>query len=912
MTVIFVIAGIILGALLSDISSNLALAVTGGVIGFVLAYAISLNNRVRELAQQLSTLKASKPTEAALPAPDKSNDQDEVRARTSKPAQTQTVTASSAPPPEKSASASLQPTTPQQTPSPWEAAKPSGQGNNSAPGLDAVIFDKIKDLLFGGNTVVRMGIVVLFFGLSFLIKYAAEHNKLPIEIRLTGVGIVAIVMLILGWRLRHKRDKYAMILQGGSIAVLYLTVFSALRIYQLIPAGAAFFILFALAVFSAALAVLQNSRSLAIFGISGGFLAPILTSTGQGSHEMLFSYYAVLNLGIFAIAWFKAWRPLNIVGFVFTFGIATIWGVLRYTPDFLYSTEPFLILFFLFYVAIAVLFATRQKPELKGYVDGTLVFGTPIAVFGMQYGLIHTIEYGLAFSAVALGLFYISLGTVLIKYGKSMMRDMSESFLAIGIIFGSFAVPLAVEGRVTSTIWALEGAGLIWIGLKQGRLFPRLFGILLQLGSSINFLFSTKYSGDAIPILNSNYLGYFVLAISLLFAANRLYVYRDKLRKGEGGVEFVLFLLGCVWWFAGGVSEIHTMAMNKYELNLYLVFFALSSVFAFILSDVLTWRLPKFVFLILLPISLLIALAQTITFSHPFIHFGYLAWPIVVACFYWMLKKAEAVDFFIEKIKPLQPVMHIAMLWLILFLLIIESNWWIKQAVGTGGIWFKLSWVLIPGAYLLLLNLQRVRQLWPISQFNKIYIFTGAIPLTAFLWIWAIFMILTNPGKPDPLPFLPVLNPMDITLLFVFFVLALWFVSIFKQYRESLVNLPKEHVLKFAGFSLFLWANSVVIRSLHYWADVELKFKVIMSSVLVQSSLSFFWGLLAMVIMIMSSSKRNRPVWFAGAILLGLTIIKLFIIDLKNSSNLQAIGAFIAVGVLAMVIGYFSPLPPKS
>ncbi|MBL3921596.1 DUF2339 domain-containing protein, partial [Bacteroides thetaiotaomicron] len=85
-------------------------------------------------------------------------------------------------------------------------------------------------------------------------------------------------------------------------------------------------------------------------GSAGGFLAPVLLSTGQGNHVALFSYYALLNAGIFAIAWFKAWRPLNLLGFVFTFTIGSAWGVTAYRPALFASTEPFLILFFLMYV----------------------------------------------------------------------------------------------------------------------------------------------------------------------------------------------------------------------------------------------------------------------------------------------------------------------------------------------------------------------------------------------------------------------------------------------------------------------------------------------------------------------------------------------------------------------------------
>src|SRR5262249_56258794 len=113
-------------------------------------------------------------------------------------------------------------------------------------------------------------------------------------------------------------------------------------------------------------------------GVAGGLLAARLGSTGQGRHVMLFSYYLVLNLGIVAIALYKSWRPLNLLGFAFTFVIGTFWGVTRYQPEQFGSTEPFLVAFFLLYLAIPVLYALRQSLTLLHYVDGTLVFGVPL------------------------------------------------------------------------------------------------------------------------------------------------------------------------------------------------------------------------------------------------------------------------------------------------------------------------------------------------------------------------------------------------------------------------------------------------------------------------------------------------------------------------------------------------------
>jgi uncharacterized membrane protein len=122
---------------------------------------------------------------------------------------------------------------------------------------------------------------------------------------------------------------------------------------------------------------------------------------------MLFSYYLMLNASIIGIAWFKAWRPLNLVGILFTALIGLIWGVRSYRAELFESTEPFLIAFFLMYVAIAILFArkstdTAESKQTAAAVDGTIVFGTPIFAFGLQAGMLHDTEYGLAFTAIGI------------------------------------------------------------------------------------------------------------------------------------------------------------------------------------------------------------------------------------------------------------------------------------------------------------------------------------------------------------------------------------------------------------------------------------------------------------------------------------------------------------------------------
>jgi uncharacterized membrane protein len=119
-----------------------------------------------------------------------------------------------------------------------------------------------------------------------------QHLHVPIELRLAAVALAAGVLLGIGWRLRRSREGYALALQGGGVGLLYLTIFGALRLFGLLPAGPAFALLLAVAALSAVLAVLQDSLALAVLGAAGGFLAPILASSGAGSHVALFGYYA--------------------------------------------------------------------------------------------------------------------------------------------------------------------------------------------------------------------------------------------------------------------------------------------------------------------------------------------------------------------------------------------------------------------------------------------------------------------------------------------------------------------------------------------------------------------------------------------------------------------------------------------
>lgn len=767
---------------------------------------------------------------------------------------------------------------------------------------------KLWTWLFGGNAMVRVGIVVLFFGVAFLMKYAVENLYVPIEARLTGVAIGAIVMLVLGWRLRDRAGGYGLVLQGGGVGVLYLVVFGALRIWHLVPAELAFALLVAVAFSSAALAVAQDSRALAIAGVSGGFLAPVLASTGQGSHVMLFGFYLVLNLGVLAVAWYKAWRELNIVGFAFTFVIGALWGHSYYGPEHYATTQPFLAAFFLLYVAIAVLFALRRAPRLVDYVDSVLVFGVPLVAAGLQLGLVKEFEYGAAWSALALGAFYVALAHLLWRQHRESLQLLVECFVALGVAFATLAIPYAFDGRWTAASWALEGAAALWIGVRQKRALPRWFGLLLQPAAGIAFLASAPGLTPALPVLNSRFIGGMTLALAGLFCAWYLQRNREPEHHVAPAVAGFLLAWGAGWWVGTGWQELGEFVPQKDMVRSLQLLYAAASALVFALARrALAWPAISFAAMALLPIMIVHALLWQGAIGHPFAGFGYAAWPGSFVAMYWVLARSET-----DLPESLSRACHCVALWLLAVLAGWECGWQIDAVVGQGRIWAQIARPLVPALLTAWIATRTQMSRWPFNPHLRLYLAHGLAPVMVALWLWVIYINFASNGNPAPLPYVPLLNPLDLAVALVAVVFVIW--------RRALERIgmpaPLAELLRAAPVWLgaigFIWANGILLRSLHHWAEVPFRLDAMLRSTLVQASFSVFWSLLALGAMLFANRRRMRSFWVCGAGLLGIVVVKLFIIDLQRIGGMERIFSFIGVGVLLLVIGYFAPVPPRS
>lgn len=880
----------------------------GALLGVLLAQVLHLRTRTQTLSEQLEAFKraieSQRATTRERPVEPQQPVQPVVPARAPVTQTTRTdVPGAPTPaqaPPMRPAAASLSATAPEVARSPRSPIPPRELSR-----IDVLIGDFIT-WFKGGNPLARIGIVILFFGAVFLVKYAAENNLFPIELRFAAIALGAFALLIVGWRLRDKRAVYAQLLQGGGIAGLYLIVFAASRLYQLLPLGFAFGLMIVIALSAAILAVAQNALSLAVIGTAGGFLAPILVSTGSGNHIALFSYYAVLNLGVFAVAWFRTWRVLNVLGFVFTFTITSLWRASGYQPGDLISADFFLILFFLLYVGVSILNCVRQPPNLKGYVSGSLVFGLPVVAFTLHATLVSRIEFAMAWSALALGAFYLALGWILFRTRRDTFRLLVEAFAALGVIFASLAIPLAFDTRTTAAMWAVEGAGLLWLGVRQQRKLARAFGALLQVAAGVGFLLGLYRLTAGQPVLNSAYLGALMLGVSGLASSYWLHRNRQNQAQYEGGAEVVFALWGTAWWLFGGLYEIDRFVVAA-VLGCALIYAALSVGLLAAIGIGLRWPLPQTIGLYLPALAGVVCLSYAAGVSHPFAQWGESGWLLLFATHYGLLylvdiKKSQAND-------VAASALHAGAYWMLAGLIAWEVSWQVEYHAS--GVWSQLPWGLAPALLLAAIGRRHPVPAWPLARFSDVYRLTGAMPLAIAVSAWIVFINLTNVGDPAWLPYVPLLNPLDISVALCLAALGLWWTSLDPQQRGHLLSLHERTPVACISALTFLWLNAALIRALHHNWGAPITVYGIMNSTLVQASLSIFWGLLGFTAMTIAARQRWRYVWMVGAALMIIVVAKLFLIDLSSIGTIARIISFLTVGVLLLVTGYLAPLPPR-
>lgn len=807
-------------------------------------------------------------------------------------------------PPPIATSASVAP--PIQAPSASQSSAPqsTAPGVRSAsstprePTWDERLVSTIKRWFTEGNVPVKVGIVVLLFGVAALLRYAyvQQYFTFPVEYRFIIIAAFALAALAFGWRERERNPAFGLSLQGGAIGTLMITIFAAYKYFNLLPAELSFGLIVILVAGAALLAVLQNSMWIAVLGFLGGYLAPVLISTGSGNHIALFSYYAVLNAAVFGIAWKKSWRALNLMGFVFTFGVGTLWGAKYYRPELFNTVEPFLILFFLFYIVIGLMYVIKQTEYRKPWVDGTLVFGTPLLAFPLQAKLLEDNRLGLAFSALIISLIYG--GLVYFLHRRKNDRLLAEAYGALALGFATLAVPLAFSSATTATVWALEGVGIAWIGLRQKRMLPTVTGVLLQLLAAGAFIISLiDMAFDSTPtqqlVLNPEYLGAFILALSG-FMLSLIF----KRLSSNKTMPVLLFLWATLWWFTAMLLDLKTAERGIGIWQYMMAYFSISILVATLLQKRLNWSAMKKLAAFCVFTAPVFVLFAAMEFSAPLMLPTWAYWAaFVVASVYalWSEASSEA-----AQSSRAGGFMHIALLWSVALAFSLQWHYEVDTVFNLSQGWYAPA-ICMP-ILLMTLGLWRMKEVfaWPMQkrfhQYDAAW-FTPALALLACAWVVGLFL----EGSADPLMYIPIINPLELSLLAA----AALFAAYIRHEKPDMQGL-----LKLWPYFGLVFVTMATLRGVHHLYRLPWDPSILESGV-TQTSLTIVWSLIGVSGLILGSRRGDRKQWMAGGLLMLVVLGKLILVDRTYMANIPGIVSCLAVGLLLVVVGYFAPQPPK-
>lgn len=671
----------------------------------------------------------------------------------------------------------------------------------------------------GENLINKLGILILVLGISFFVKFAIARDWINEPARV-GIGILcgALVMGI-AHKLKKNYAAFSSVLVAGAISIFYFTIAIAFHDYQLFSQTVAFAIMTVITIFSVLVSVSYNRQELAVLSLIGGFAVPFMVSTGEGNYVVLFTYIALLNTGILAIAYFKKWKIVTILAFVFTALLFVSW----YTRELYDNKLPhlgamlFATLFYFIFSVTIVMSNIRNKgiftlPEYFIMVANTFFF------FGIGMGIIH--NWGIDFK----GLFTLLLAVYNLVYATILYRkfglEKNAIYLLIGLAltFVTLTIPLQFDGNQITLFWAAEAVLLFWLSQKSNIERFKWGAIVVQILTVASLLMDWAKYDYQIQSLQ--------IIVNPLFIAG----------------FFVSVSLGITYWLLKKESDekmIFSMPISFYRNAVAIV-------------------------------------AILITYLTGFLEISYQSEDVIA-------NPASALSF---------PVMYHFVFVAALLLML-----------------SKVKYVLMQNVVLMISVLSIVLYIvtfYSLPNREIIYNFNLNVnSYYAFIFHYIILGCMVYFGfqlynKANEIPKMVLLNGKWMPWLFVFaavYILSNEVMVHSLEFSKNAINV--EQIQATTNRNIPGEANLEFDRNYLYEFEIDgIKAQII------KIGYPIVWGLFSFILLVIGIKKQWKNVRIISLALLGLTILKLFIYDIKNVSETGKIVAFILLGVLILIISF--------
>ncbi|WP_405351622.1 DUF2339 domain-containing protein [Nonlabens sp. Asnod3-H03] len=415
----------------------------------------------------------------------------------------------------------------------------------------------------GENLLNKIGILILVIGIGIGAKYSIENELISPLTRIVLGYLSAIGLLGFGIKLKKKYESYSAVLVSGAIVILYFITFFAYSFYELVPQTVAFAMMVLFTVFTIVASLNYNRQIIAHLGLVGAYAVPFLLSNDSGRVQVLFSYIAIINIGILIIAFKKYWKPLYYSAFGLTWLIYLSWFVMDYSNDSHFMLALSFLL--LFYLTFYLTFLAYKLVKKEGFAatDIVMLLMNSFMFYGLGYAILNDNAIGEDY----LGLF--TLGNAVIHFivatiiYKKQLSDRKLFYLATALVlaFISIAIPVQLDGNWVTLLWTAQAALLFWLGTsKKISIYEKLSYPLIAL-AFISLIHDWSYNYDSYyhlednlitPLLNTSFLTsiLFTTAIGFIVFLQRKGDFISSLKEGSTWLKIVSYAVPILFVFS--------------------------------------------------------------------------------------------------------------------------------------------------------------------------------------------------------------------------------------------------------------------------------------------------------------------------------------------------------------------------
>jgi uncharacterized membrane protein len=321
----------------------------------------------------------------------------------------------------------------------------------------------------GAKVASFVGIAAVIVAVAFFVGYAIQHNWIGPGARIL-MGLATGAALVAAGHAFDRRGEahrtLARALTGGGSALFYFAVFAAYGVYHLVGSVTAGIGLATSAAGVIALSVVYDSQAVALLGVIGSFVTPLLISSDFEGGLFPLIYVAVIDIPVMWLGVRRDWKTLCNLAFIFTVFYAALWlgGEL---PAGWRSGLLFVLLYHAQFVALSFMQIRRQRAQ--GVLSLDLVrLSASASLLGVAVYFIlgeagRESWRGAAFGALAAAHAVLALAAAGRADG---LRKEALAFAAIAVGFAGFALPVQLDGAWVSLGWSIEGAALAWLALR--------------------------------------------------------------------------------------------------------------------------------------------------------------------------------------------------------------------------------------------------------------------------------------------------------------------------------------------------------------------------------------------------------------------------------------------------------------